>query len=422
MKICLLCEYYPPIIPGGAEICAKILAEGLAEAGTQVVVLTPNFQSSRTETKNKDNLKIIRYRSPKRHIYRGKTASSGIHNKTRSIHRLLINQYAKYSAKELAKQFEKLDKQEQFDIVHGNNIESTLALTYIKNTKAKKIGHIRDLSFYCPGYRTRNGEYCDDCNPKNIAECQKTNRYIGRMIHKDIVVKRLKRLSRLQQLIAINEYIRQETEKTGIPCKVYSIYDPITDNQISSLTKKEARKKLGITRQTILFVGSLSPQKNAGLVIDLAKIMKETEFLVFGEGPMKPRFTEAHLPNLKYMGFSDPEMLAVYYRAADLFINPAQKEWGISRVVFEAMANGLPVAGFPIRGIDEIIQDNKTGFTFKSRTPEEISKEAMKILKNKTKLARVSRTAQQNMVNKFRIRPVIKKTLQTYRKIIAGQG
>ena len=55
------------------------------------------------------------------------------------------------------------------------------------------------------------------------------------------------------------------------------------------------------------------------------------------------------------------EELARYYAAADVFVFPSLTDtFGI--VMLEAMASGVPVAGYPVRGPIDIVKNGETGF------------------------------------------------------------
>jgi glycosyltransferase involved in cell wall biosynthesis len=82
--------------------------------------------------------------------------------------------------------------------------------------------------------------------------------------------------------------------------------------------------------------------------------------LVVGDGPamgaMKARFPEA-----LFLGPRTGVDLARHYAASDVFVFPSRTDtFGI--VMLEALACGVPVAGFPVRGPIDIIDHGKTGF------------------------------------------------------------
>ncbi len=60
---------------------------------------------------------------------------------------------------------------------------------------------------------------------------------------------------------------------------------------------------------------------------------------------------------------ADPATLASYYRAADVYVHPAQAEV-LGLTILEAMACGTPVAASRVGGIPEAVVDGETGVLF----------------------------------------------------------
>ena len=58
---------------------------------------------------------------------------------------------------------------------------------------------------------------------------------------------------------------------------------------------------------------------------------------------------------------SEPERMAQYYRAADLYVHPAKAEV-LPLAIIEAMACGLPVVATNVGGIPEVLVDGETGY------------------------------------------------------------
>jgi len=106
----------------------------------------------------------------------------------------------------------------------------------------------------------------------------------------------------------------------------------------------------GMPGPILLNVGRVAPEKNleAFLTLDVPGTK-----VVVGDGPalptLKARFPEAH-----FLGALSGEALASAYRAADCFVFPSLTDtFGL--VVIEALACGVPVAGFPVHGPIDIL-------------------------------------------------------------------
>lgn len=112
----------------------------------------------------------------------------------------------------------------------------------------------------------------------------------------------------------------------------------------------------GLLGPVLLYVGRVAPEKNldAFLNADVAG----TKAIV-GDGPaldnIKRRF-----PEVVCMGTLKGETLAAAYRSADCFVFPSLTDtFGL--VVIEALASGVPVAGYPVTGPIDILGHNGRG-------------------------------------------------------------
>jgi glycosyltransferase involved in cell wall biosynthesis len=81
---------------------------------------------------------------------------------------------------------------------------------------------------------------------------------------------------------------------------------------------------------------------------------------VVGDGPELPSLRHAY-PRVRFVGAKKGIELACHYAAADVFVFPSKTDtFGI--VMLEALACGVPVAAYPVRGPVDIVEAGQTGF------------------------------------------------------------
>jgi glycosyltransferase involved in cell wall biosynthesis len=100
---------------------------------------------------------------------------------------------------------------------------------------------------------------------------------------------------------------------------------------------------LGLPRPIFLTVGRLAVEKNieAFLSLDLPGSK-----VVVGDGPARQELTQRY-PSAIFLGTKKGQELAGIYAAADAFVFPSRTDtFGL--VLLEALASGLPIAGFPV--------------------------------------------------------------------------
>jgi glycosyltransferase involved in cell wall biosynthesis len=109
---------------------------------------------------------------------------------------------------------------------------------------------------------------------------------------------------------------------------------------------------LGLPRPVFLSVGRVAVEKNleAFLALDLPGSK-----VVVGDGPARAALAQRH-PEVKFLGERHGEALAEVYAAADVFVFPSRTDtFGL--VLLEALASGLPVAGFPVAATRDVVGD-----------------------------------------------------------------
>ncbi len=113
---------------------------------------------------------------------------------------------------------------------------------------------------------------------------------------------------------------------------------------------------LNLPRPIFLTVGRLAVEKNleAFLKLDLPGTR-----LVVGDGPARARLAR-QFPDAVFLGSRQGEALAEIYAAADVFVFPSRTDtFGL--VLLEALASGVPVAGFPAAAPRDLIGDAPVG-------------------------------------------------------------
>lgn len=156
------------------------------------------------------------------------------------------------------------------------------------------------------------------------------------------------------------------------PEKIKVIYNGV-DFKEAEMTREEARKSIGIVGNIIISVGRLLPFKGFRMLIKiLPRLFEINQFfrlVIVGDGPDRP-ILEAAVRNLRLdgkvyiVGKKTAEELAVYFKAADIFILNTGHE-GFSHTLLEAMTAGVSVITTGVGGNTEIIKQGENGFMIK---------------------------------------------------------
>ena len=106
----------------------------------------------------------------------------------------------------------------------------------------------------------------------------------------------------------------------------------------------------------LLYVGRVAVEKNIEAFLDLSVSGVKA---IVGDGPARAKL-EAAYPSAHWVGYQTGVDLARFYASADVFVFPSRTDtYGI--VMLEAMACGVPVAGFPATGTVDVVQEGVNG-------------------------------------------------------------
>jgi glycosyltransferase involved in cell wall biosynthesis len=106
----------------------------------------------------------------------------------------------------------------------------------------------------------------------------------------------------------------------------------------------------GLPQPVFLSVGRVAKEKNLEAFLDSPVAGSK---VVVGDGPMLAEL-KARYPAAHFMGALQGEELAAAYCAADVFVFPSKTDtFGL--VMVEALACGVPVAGYPVPGPLDVI-------------------------------------------------------------------
>jgi glycosyltransferase involved in cell wall biosynthesis len=118
----------------------------------------------------------------------------------------------------------------------------------------------------------------------------------------------------------------------------------------TDLFRPRAGSDLGLPRPVFLTVGRLAVEKNiaAFLALDLPGSK-----VVVGDGPARAELARRH-PSAVFLGTRKGHELAGVYAGADVFVFPSRTDtFGL--VLLEALASGLPIAGFPVDATRDVV-------------------------------------------------------------------
>jgi glycosyltransferase involved in cell wall biosynthesis len=192
----------------------------------------------------------------------------------------------------------------------------------------------------------------------------------------------------LTDVIANSEATKQTVLVHGVveAAKIKVLYNGLDTKAFEEDIKPLIPKKEGVF--TLGSAGRFSPEKGHDLLLEAFALLKEKNYpiqlLFAGKGELESELkTQADSLGVKgdvlFLGFQ--EDIRPFMQSLDVFVLPSRWE-GFGYVLVEAMASGVPVVGFPVGSIPEVIDDGKTGLVAKEKTPQALAESIEKLYLN----------------------------------------
>lgn len=183
-----------------------------------------------------------------------------------------------------------------------------------------------------------------------------------------------------------------------------------------------AKLKLPVSAPIVLYSGSITPRKGVDLLLEawpqIRSVHPTAVLVLLGSLGARPTFRQAamiaeldaYTERIKAMlaGLPHPasvilpgevDVVADYYRAADVFAFPSHRE-GLPNAVLEAMACGLPAVVAPFAGVPDDGEEFGTAgvhFVRSSHDPRQLADDVSGLLADCGKLRSVGQAARQWM-------------------------
>jgi glycosyltransferase involved in cell wall biosynthesis len=118
------------------------------------------------------------------------------------------------------------------------------------------------------------------------------------------------------------------------------------------LFRPQGKQAFDFPRPIYLFVGRVTVDKNLPAFLDLP--LDGTKVVV-GSGPLRPTLIRRY-PKAKFLVAQGDVQLSGYFSAGDVLVFPSLTDtFGL--VMLEALASGVPVAGFPVPGPEDVLAE-----------------------------------------------------------------
>jgi glycosyltransferase involved in cell wall biosynthesis len=232
--------------------------------------------------------------------------------------------------------------------------------------------------------------------------------------------------ARLKAVLATNRSVERDLAvRLGVPANVVH-YTP-AGVEIPTDLPTIAESNNGKPRLPVVGMASvLDPAKGAMYFLMAADLVlssgQDVEFLIAGTGPDEQTLRRAARKldiahRMTFVGhtFDYRELLS----AVDLFVSPSLEE-GLSVIVLEAMAIGLPVISTKVGGMSEVFRDNEQIFFVPPANHSMLAEKIQTLLDNPAKAKRVAAAGKEFIRREFSVDRMVKDVAAVYERVLAG--
>lgn len=193
--------------------------------------------------------------------------------------------------------------------------------------------------------------------------------------------------SRATGIIAVSRALKQALVQMAVTEEKITVLRNGVDLQLfQPMDRAAARRRLGLSRTTLLSVGNLIRSKGHDVAIEALVDLPDVELLIVGEGEDGPALGSLAQAlgvgdRVRFIGRVRQQDLKAYYAAADALVLPSVRE-GWTNVLLESMACGTPVIANRVGGTPEIVQRPEAGLLVEERTPQAFARAVQQLMAN----------------------------------------
>lgn len=173
----------------------------------------------------------------------------------------------------------------------------------------------------------------------------------------------------------------------------------------------------------LLFVGRLVEHKNLPRLLDaFARVAAErphVRLLLVGGGPLHDTLA-ARIRELKLderaLLLGERSDVAALMKAADLLVAPSLRE-GMSNVILEAMALGLPVLATRVGGTPEVIEDGRHGVLVDPTDTQALADSMLQLIDDPVRRQAIGQAGRQKVLEQYSPPAMVSAMLKEYSRV-----
>ncbi|MDR4506265.1 MAG: glycosyltransferase [Candidatus Scalindua sp.] len=216
-------------------------------------------------------------------------------------------------------------------------------------------------------------------------------------------------LRRADALVGVSEKLQEKIRDISQRDDVKVVTNGVNPEKITGNNIRLNTRNLKNDTLSILFVGKLCFEKGIKELLNTFKLLskehKHLHLIMVGKNTI-PKWIESFIKenqmydSITLTGPVDHEDLKKYYSSASIFVLPSHIE-GMPTVMFEAMANRLPIIISRVGGVEEVIKEGINGLLVEPRSEEELHRKLNLVIKEKSLRDAIGMKAYDEVLSKY---------------------
>ena len=232
-------------------------------------------------------------------------------------------------------------------------------------------------------------------------------------------------IERSDAVTAVSEHLRAVTVEVFSPRREIEVIPNFIDPKRWKPVPSDARR--GFARdgkRLVLHVSNFRPVKRVLDVVEIFDRLRQripATLLMIGDGPDRPAAEalcreKGIAPSVSFLG--NMPALEELMPSADLYVLPSNSEsFGLSAL--EAQACGVPVLGYAVGGLPEVIEHGRTGFLREVGDVDGLAADAVALLTDSRRLAEMRAASRERAVGLFDADTMVGCYLALYERVLS---
>ena len=312
------------------------------------------------------------------------------------------------------------------DVVHVHNAFMMISPAVFATCHEAGVPVVQTLHNYrlfCPAANfIREGRVCEECVEHSLLRgvrygCYRNSHAATASVALMITVQRQRR-AYPDLFIALTEFSRQKFIANGISAEKIQVKPNFVDPDPGERTA---------VGDYAVVAGRLSQEKGLDTLLDAwRQLGRHIPLVIVGDGPLlastRQRAAELGLANVTFCGRIPRAKVLEKIKAARFLVTPSQCYENFPMGIAEAFACGVPVICSRLGGMQEVVENNRTGLHFSQGNAADLASNVLWAWSHPDETQRMGKLARKEFEAKYTAAKNYPQLMQIYRRAAKGEA